>query len=124
MLQIETSPEFVKSAYRKLGDRIAVVRERLNRPMTFAEKVLLGHLVDPAGQELDPGESYLQLQPDRIAMQDATAQMALLQFMQAGREETAVPTTVCTRWICRPTALRDSTWRTTSARPRTPSSSR
>ncbi len=94
MSQIETSPQFVKSAYRKLEDRIAVVRERLDRPMTFAEKVLLGHLVDPAGQELEPGESYLQLQPDRIAMQDATAQMALLQFMQAGRDDTAVPTTV------------------------------
>ena len=94
MPQIETSPEFVKSVYRKVEDRLAVVRERLDRPMTFAEKVLLGHLADPIEQELNAGESYLQLQPDRIAMQDATAQMALLQFMQAGRGDTAVPTTV------------------------------
>jgi len=94
MPQIETSPEFVKSAYRKVEERLVVVRERLNRPMTFAEKILLGHLADPVEQELDPGESYLRLSPDRIAMQDATAQMALLQFMQAGRDDTAVPTTV------------------------------
>ncbi|MFP6563212.1 MAG: aconitate hydratase [Myxococcota bacterium] len=94
MSEIETSPDFVRGAYQKIEERLAVVRERLGRPLTFAEKVLLGHLADPAAQELTPGESYLQLRPDRIAMQDATAQMALLQFMQAGREDTAVPTTV------------------------------
>ena len=78
MSEIETSPDFVRGAYQKIEERLAVVRERLGRPLTFAEKVLLGHLADPAAQELTPGESYLQLRPDRIAMQDATAQMALL----------------------------------------------
>ncbi len=94
MPSIETTPELVARTYAEVEARLEIVRERLKRPMTFGEKILLGHLDDPAGQELAPGEAYLQLRPDRIAMQDATAQMALLQFMQAGRNETAVPTTV------------------------------
>ena len=91
---IETTAEFVENTYAKMKRRLEVVRGRLGRPLTYAEKVLFGHLDEPAGQELDPGEAYLLLRPDRIAMQDATAQMALLQFMQAGKSETAVPTTV------------------------------
>ncbi len=94
MTAIETTPALVSSVYASLERNLAVVRERLGRPLTYAEKILLGHLADPAGQELEPGASYLELRPDRVAMQDATAQMALLQFMQAGRDETAVPTTV------------------------------
>ncbi|MBW2418305.1 MAG: aconitate hydratase [Deltaproteobacteria bacterium] len=94
MPQIETTPSFVENAYDKVKRNLGIVRERLGRPLTYAEKVLLGHLDDAKGQELVPGESYLMLRPDRIAMQDATAQMALLQFMQAGKDETAVPTTV------------------------------
>jgi len=94
MPSIETSPAFVESVYAKIASRLRTVRARLQRPLTHAEKILLGHLDDPAGQELEPGESYLLLRPDRIAMQDATAQMAMLQFMQSGRGETAVPTTV------------------------------
>jgi aconitate hydratase len=91
---IETTPELVERTYAALARRLESVRRRLGRPLTYAEKVLLGHLDDPAGQELEPGQSYLLLRPDRVAMQDATAQMALLQFMQAGRDETAVPTSV------------------------------
>ena len=91
---IESTPEFVESVYREMERRLSVVRKRLGRPLTYAEKVLLGHLADPEGADLQPGESYLQLRPDRVAMQDATAQMALLQFMQAGRPRVAVPTTV------------------------------
>jgi len=91
---IETTPALVEGTYSSLRRRLEIVRKRLGRPLTYAEKVLLGHLDDPAAQELQPGESYLLLRPDRVAMQDATAQMALLQFMQAGRDETAVPTTV------------------------------
>ena len=82
---IESTPEFVANAYEKITKRLAVVRERLGRPLTFAEKVLLGHLDNPEKAELDPGKSYLYLRPDRVAMQDATAQMAILQFMQAGK---------------------------------------
>jgi len=91
---IDTTPELVSSAYAKMRERLKVVRSRLNRPLTLAEKVLFGHLDDPKGQDLTRGKSFLLLRPDRVAMQDATAQMALLQFMLAGRDEAAVPSTV------------------------------
>jgi aconitate hydratase len=91
---IETTPEFVASAYENLERRLEVIRARLDRPLTYAEKVLLGHLAHPSTQELDAGASYLELRPDRVAMQDATAQMALLQFITSGRSESAVPATV------------------------------
>ena len=91
---IESTPEFVESVYREMERRLSVVRKRLGRPLTYTEKVLLGHLADPEGADLQPGESYLQLRPDRVAMQDATAQMALLQFAQADIPRVAVPTTV------------------------------
>ena len=93
-MAIETTPSMVKEVYATSRRRLAVVRGRLGRPLTLAEKVLFGHLADPAGQELARGEATLALRPDRVAMQDATAQMAILQFMQAGRDEAAVPTTV------------------------------
>ncbi len=94
MLAIETTPELVRSVYEKLERSVAIMRDRLERPLTYAEKVFLGHLTDPTTAEITPGKSYMNTQPDRIAMQDATAQMALLQFMLAGKSETAVPTTV------------------------------
>jgi len=94
MTHVDSSHDFVSGAYKKIRARLDTVRARLDRPLTLAEKILYGHLDDPAGSALEPGKSYLRLRPDRVAMQDATAQMALLQFMQAGREKTAVPTTV------------------------------
>jgi aconitate hydratase len=94
MAVIESTPDFVKTAYGKIERNLEIVRERLRRPLTLAEKVLLGHLADPAKADLRPGESYLGLRPDRVAMQDATAQMAILQFGQAGIPRVAVPTTV------------------------------
>ena len=60
----------------------------------MTEKILINHLVDPAGQDLDRGISYADFNPDRVVMQDATAQMALLQFMTAGLPEAMVPSTV------------------------------
>ena len=69
-------------------------RERLGRPLTLAEKILINHLVDPAGEPIERGVTYNDFNPDRVAMQDATAQMALLQFMTAGLAEAAVPSTV------------------------------
>ncbi len=74
--------------------RLAVVRERLNRPLTLAEKVLYGKLQDPKGQDIKRGSSYLRLLPDRVAMQDASAQMAMLQFISAGLPVTAVPASI------------------------------
>ncbi len=94
MPTIESTPQFVAEAYAGVSKNIEIVRDRLKRPLTYAEKVLLGHLDNPELAELNAGKSYINLRPDRIAMQDATAQMALLQFMQAGKKHTAVPTTV------------------------------
>ena len=94
MTMIESTPELVANVYRRTHERLDVVRRRLNRPVTLAEKILYGHLVDAEAAALTPWESYLQIRPDRVAMQDATAQMALLQFMLAGRTSVALPTTV------------------------------
>lgn len=94
MSKIETTPEMVSEVYRKTSERLAVVRKRLGRPLTLAEKILFGHLDDPQNQELVRGESFLQLRPDRVAMQDVTAQMALLQFMLVGKDHAAVPSSV------------------------------
>jgi aconitate hydratase len=94
MPTIESTPQFVSETYKKMDARIAIVRERLGHPLTLAEKILYGHLDNAKNAELKRGESYIELRPDRVAMQDATAQMALLQFMLAGRGEVAVPATV------------------------------
>ncbi len=93
-MQIETTREMVESVYAKSRQRLEIIRQRLDRPLTLAEKIVLGHLDDPEKQELERGQATLALRPDRVAMQDATAQMAILQFMQAGRDEAAVPSTV------------------------------
>lgn len=80
--------------YKRMSENLAIVRQRLNRPLTYAEKILYSHLDDPHGQEIERGVSYLRLRPDRVACQDATAQMAILQFMSAGMPSVANPTTV------------------------------
>src|SRR4051794_32730289 len=89
-----TPIELIEQVYGRLAERTALGRERLGRGLTFAEKILVNHLRDPQGQELERGRSYADLDPDRVAMQDATAQMALLQFMTAGLPQVAVPSTV------------------------------
>jgi aconitate hydratase len=87
--------DMIKEVYARYPERVAAARKVLNRPLTLAEKILYAHLWDGnATQEFQRGESYVDFAPDRVAMQDATAQMALLQFMQAGRSKVAVPTTV------------------------------
>ena len=91
---IDSTPELVGDVYARMERNLAVVRRRLGRPLNMAEKVLLSHLDDPESQELVAGNSYLMLRPDRVAHQDVTGQMAILQFMQAGRSRVAVPTTV------------------------------
>ncbi|KAH8653324.1 aconitase family-domain-containing protein [Xylariales sp. PMI_506] len=80
--------------YKKMSENLAVVRSRLNRPLTYAEKILYSHLDDPLNQDIERGVSYLRLRPDRVACQDATAQMAILQFMSSGMPSVATPTTV------------------------------
>jgi aconitate hydratase len=89
-----TPVELVERVYATLPERVSIASRRLGRPLTLAEKILVNHLADPEGQELERGASYADFHPDRVAMQDATAQMALLQFMTAGLPEAAVPSTV------------------------------
>ena len=91
---LASTPEFVARTYDAMRRRLAVVRRRVNRPLTLAEKVIYGHLDNPEKAELERGRSYLDLRPDRVTMQDATAQMAILQFLTTGKTRTAVPTTV------------------------------
>uniref|UniRef100_A0A1Q3G4U8 Aconitate hydratase, mitochondrial n=1 Tax=Culex tarsalis TaxID=7177 RepID=A0A1Q3G4U8_CULTA len=80
--------------YEKLQKNVETVKKRLGRPLTLSEKILYGHLDDPANQEIERGVSYLRLRPDRVAMQDATAQMAMLQFISSGLPKVAVPSTI------------------------------
>ncbi|HET9728493.1 MAG TPA: aconitate hydratase [Acidimicrobiia bacterium] len=89
-----TPAALVEAAYTKFPERVAIARERLSRPLTFAEKILIAHADDPRIVGLDRGVDYADYRPDRVAMQDATAQMALLQFMLAKLPRVAVPTTV------------------------------
>jgi aconitate hydratase len=91
---IESSPEMAARVYEKLARNIEVARRRLARPLTLSEKLLMGHLDDPAHQELEPGASYVLLRPDRVVLQDVLGQTAMLQFMQARRERVAVPTSI------------------------------
>src|SRR5437868_6705642 len=94
MAQIETTPDMVKKVYQTTRTKTEVIKKRLGRDLTLAEKIMYGHLDDPQNQDIERGKSFLLLSPDRVAMQDATAQMALLQFMLAGKSEAAVPSTV------------------------------
>ena len=84
----------IKTLYGTAARKTAALKQKLGRPLTLAEKVLATHVIDINQQEFVRGQSYLSLQPDRVAMQDATAQMAILQFMLAQRESVAVPTTI------------------------------
>ncbi len=94
MNAIASTPEFVSAVYARMERNLELVRRRIARPLTLTEKILYGHLHDPAHAELNAGESYVLLRPDRVAMQDATAQMAILQFSQAELARVTVPTTV------------------------------
>ncbi|XP_018580347.1 probable aconitate hydratase, mitochondrial [Anoplophora glabripennis] len=80
--------------YEKLTQTLQIIKKRLNRPLTLSEKVLYSHIDQPDTQEIERGTSYLRLRPDRVAMQDATAQMAMLQFISSGLPKVAVPSTI------------------------------
>ena len=96
----------VQKFYSTFREKCGFLRKKLGAPLTLSEKILAAHAADfppksavgppMAGktQSFERGKSYLSLRPDRVAMQDATAQMAILQFMQAGRDSVAVPTTI------------------------------
>lgn len=84
----------IEDVYAKIAANVDIVKQRLGRPLTLSEKVVYGHLDDPHNSEIVRGESYLKLRPDRVAMQDATAQMAMLQFISSGLPQVAVPSTI------------------------------
>lgn len=87
--------DLIKKTYGNFGPRIELAREVLKKPLTLAEKILYAHLYEPEKvSDFKRGVDYVDFAPDRVAMQDATAQMALLQFMNAGKNKTAVPSTV------------------------------
>lgn len=87
--------DMIKEVYAKMPERVEAARKILGRPLTLTEKILYTHLWDgDPTEEYIRGRSYVNFSPDRVAMQDATAQMALLQFMQAGKKTAAVPSTV------------------------------
>lgn len=86
--------DMIKGVYSRFPERIEAARGVVGKPLTLAEKILYAHLWDGAATEAyERGKSYVDFAPDRVAMQDATAQMALLQFMQAGKSKVAVPST-------------------------------
>ena len=91
---IESTPEMAAAAYAVMSRNLETVRRRLGKPLTLADKLLMSHLDDADGQEMEPGRSYLLLNPDRVALQDVLGQTVMLQFMQTRRTKTAVPTTV------------------------------
>ncbi|QIP12747.1 aconitate hydratase [Spirosoma aureum] len=87
--------DMIQRVYANLGERVEAARQAVGKPLTLSEKVLYSHLfAGTPTQAFERGKAYVDFAPDRVAMQDATAQMALLQFMQAGRPQVAVPSTV------------------------------
>lgn len=87
--------EMIRNVYARFGERIEAARKITGKPLTLSEKILYAHLWEnPSSQAFERGKDYVDFAPDRVAMQDATAQMALLQFMQAGRPKVAVPSSV------------------------------
>lgn len=94
-MEIETTPELVSRVYDKLKENVSKYRKLVNRPLTLAEKILVGHLEEiETAKSLEPGKSYVFLKPDRVALQDVTGQMVILQFMQSGLKRAALPTTI------------------------------
>src|SRR5882724_10627952 len=94
MVTIESTAEMAAKMYETMERNLAIVRRRLGRPLTLADKVLLGHADDPERQEMEAGKSYLFLRPDRVVLQDVLGQTAMLQFMQTRRQRVAVPTSI------------------------------
>jgi aconitate hydratase len=94
MTAIDVTEAGVAQLYAAMEERLAVVRRRLGRPLTLAEKVLFGHLDQPEQQEFVSGRSHLGLRPDRVVFQDVLGQSGMLQFAQTGRTHVAVPTTI------------------------------
>src|SRR2546430_2107417 len=94
MVTIESTAEMAAKVYETMEQNLAIVRRRLGRPLTLADKMLLGHADDREHREMEAGKSYLFLRPDRVVLQDVLGQTAMLQFMQTRRQRVAVPTSI------------------------------
>ncbi len=84
----------IEKIYQELSQNLELIRGKVNKPLTLTEKILYSHLSAPMSHPFTRGKDYVNFNPDRVILQDATAQMAILQFMQAGKQDTAVPTSV------------------------------
>ena len=93
-MEIDSTPELVSNVYKKAEENLSKFRKIVGRPLTLSEKILAGHLVEIEEKNLDEDTNYVYLKPDRVALQDVTGQMVMLQFMQAELKRTALPTTV------------------------------
>jgi aconitate hydratase len=93
-VEIKTTPEMVLDVYKKLRKNSEKYRKVVSRSLTLTEKILSGHLQDVGQKNLDSEKNYVFLRPDRVALQDVTGQMVMLQFMQAGLNQSTLPTTV------------------------------
>jgi aconitate hydratase len=94
MNAVESTPGMAKAIFERMESNLLIVRNRLKRPLTLSEKLILGHLDDAQHQEIIPGESYLLLRPDRVVLPDAIGQLTLLQFMQTRQDKVRLPATV------------------------------
>src|SRR5512139_1917049 len=93
-MEIDSTPDLAERTYQRLARNLELVRRRIARPLTLADKLLLGHLADAATAALAPGRDYLRLRPDRVVLQDVLGQTAMLQFALTGRERVALPTSI------------------------------
>ena len=93
-MEIETTTELVSKVYKKLEENVSKFRKIIGKPLTLTEKIIAGHLVEIENKNLYEVTNYVYLKPDRVALQDVTGQMVMLQFMQAGIKQTKLPTTV------------------------------
>ncbi len=94
MVTVEPTRNVVSGLYQTLENNLNTVRQQVNRPLTLAEKIIMSHLDDPTDTNITRGETYVQLRPDRVILQDVLGQSAVLQFMQTMRPTTAVPTSI------------------------------
>ena len=94
MIELESTPEFVSKVYETMDRNLQIVRNKLDRPLTLSDKILLSHIDNPGEQEMIAGQSYIPVRPDRVILQDPLGLSAMLQFIQTGLDKVAVPTTI------------------------------
>jgi len=93
-MNIEVAPNHVSDVYKKMEENVSKFKKIVGRPLTLTEKILIGHLEKVEEKNLEGGKNYVFIKPDRVALQDVTGQMVILQFMQSQLKKTSIPTTV------------------------------